>query len=559
MKVKFVPVSSNKLSFKISHHQQDYEINYDELIYFPEIYLNLKSNPTIYVISPDINQYVIKNIIDILKSNEITDGHEKLLDSIVFSYKFCSYSITEQLKQAFINTGYDIHQVLDFYLEKEEEITNSEFFEGLFSKNFEELTNNSNFYKLSNNFLTKIFFKQPQSSFSSILPFFETLFKDPKRFDFALYLLNYLNYDHIKADLEVYLLTKFKEISNDTVLIEYLDKSKNHHEQDQQMAMLNNDIHKFELENEKLRIQINYNLGEFHKNQSLIKEIDDKNEENIILIQIDKATKEFSKTQPKNFESNVFDTVKNNDINSLIYHLHQKIDINQKDEKQNTLLFYATQLSYYRLVKLLVGFGAKVNIKNQEGTTALLEASSNGNFKIVKFLIENGAVIDAQNIFNDTPLGKACRYGHYNIAQLLIEKNAKIEFKNKNDETPLLLAVFHNNLEIVELLIKHRANVDVKDKNNITPIMKAAAYGNRKLLILIFNNSKLKNINDLDNDNYNALHYAVEKGELTTIKYLLKKNINAHQKDKHGNEPLQIAKYLNKLDVIQLLSENGIE
>lgn len=103
-------------------------------------------------------------------------------------------------------------------------------------------------------------------------------------------------------------------------------------------------------------------------------------------------------------------------------------------------------------------------------------ASYFGDFKIVQLLIDYGAEVDAVDNSGKTPLHDVSqgKYGSQEdgvcIAKLLLDRGADVNATTWDSLTPLAL-VFRNESQrpkLAELLIKHAANVDVQRPSTYT-------------------------------------------------------------------------------------------
>ena len=69
-------------------------------------------------------------------------------------------------------------------------------------------------------------------------------------------------------------------------------------------------------------------------------------------------------------------------------------DLNSKDKKGNTALFYAAEVGNFNILNALVialqKYQLSVNVPNNEGTTPLIQACMNGNIACARFLIKEG-------------------------------------------------------------------------------------------------------------------------------------------------------------------------
>ena len=69
----------------------------------------------------------------------------------------------------------------------------------------------------------------------------------------------------------------------------------------------------------------------------------------------------------------------------------KKVDLNKKNDKENTPLIEACERGDYKIAKYLVENGARIDLKNSEERTALMIARGKGYTEIVSLLesIEN--------------------------------------------------------------------------------------------------------------------------------------------------------------------------
>ncbi|KAL7971405.1 hypothetical protein HDV63DRAFT_322680 [Trichoderma sp. SZMC 28014] len=127
-------------------------------------------------------------------------------------------------------------------------------------------------------------------------------------------------------------------------------------------------------------------------------------------------------------------------------------DVDFRDIRGRTPLFYALDNGHEATVRLLFEHGADMETKDNVGRTLLHLATKEGNEAVVRFLLEKGADTEARSIENLTPLHLAVLYENEVIIRLLLEKGADIEGKNHDDWTPLHFAVVSH--KEVMLLIK---------------------------------------------------------------------------------------------------------
>jgi ankyrin repeat protein len=163
------------------------------------------------------------------------------------------------------------------------------------------------------------------------------------------------------------------------------------------------------------------------------------------------------------------------------------IDINIKDDYDNTVLIYASPIyENPEIIQLLIDEGAEINTKNIYGITPLMFACNSGNEEVVKVLLNNGAIINSKDNNGDTALIITCfNFTEYQIAKRFGYEDGKFplidedgEEIKRNDEGDVVFfekkedggtrkitysLKIKNYINIVKLLIKHDADLNIKN------------------------------------------------------------------------------------------------
>ncbi|WP_341812183.1 ankyrin repeat domain-containing protein [Wolbachia endosymbiont (group A) of Conops quadrifasciatus] len=136
----------------------------------------------------------------------------------------------------------------------------------------------------------------------------------------------------------------------------------------------------------------------------------------------------FSKEKREAFNKSFYELLENSFKN-----------INEKDEKGETILHKAARMSTREKVSFLVKKGADINARDNKGFTPLHWAVFARNLENVKVLIRGGAEINAtQYIGGCTPLHSACRIGAgIAIIKELVKAGAAINQLDKYGATPM--------------------------------------------------------------------------------------------------------------------------
>lgn len=120
-------------------------------------------------------------------------------------------------------------------------------------------------------------------------------------------------------------------------------------------------------------------------------------------------------------------------------------DTNAKDNNGKTPLMIATEEGKYKIVKLLISHGARVDERDDEGNTALMKAIGSRETKNAKFLLDQGADPFIKNKKGETALSMAekglNRWGWINRIKVglreIIEKiKSDSRYKNFEKTTP---------------------------------------------------------------------------------------------------------------------------
>jgi len=157
-------------------------------------------------------------------------------------------------------------------------------------------------------------------------------------------------------------------------------------------------------------------------------------------------------------------------------------------------------------------------------------------------------------------LHQAARDGSVSRAQSLLEANPKLaKIVDDDGRLPIHWAVSYNHRPLVELLIQQQAkgfDPDVQDSLGWTPLMMAASRpeGTELAELLI---SRGANVNEKNNNNQTALHFASSKATLPTITLLLAHKASPRIRDTRHQLPIHRAAAVGSVPVIKRLLKAG--
>ncbi|MGF1672268.1 MAG: ankyrin repeat domain-containing protein [Rivularia sp. (in: cyanobacteria)] len=291
--------------------------------------------------------------------------------------------------------------------------------------------------------------------------------------------------------------------------------------------------------------------------------------------------------------------------------IQRRVNVNARDGKGNTPLHYVGKSE--KNTRLLLSRGAKVNVRNQNGDTPLHNVFGEKTAAVIKLLIDRGAKVNARNQEQMTPLHFVPNSEKADITELLIRSGADINARSNQNWTPLHYAA--SNLEIAKKLIEAGADLTIQNRQgavihsqDINPTVLQLlldrgvdvnlrnAQGQTPLHVHRFQPSLIKllldqkakvNLQDVEgktplydvnlevaqllvaaNADLNVqdklgrtpLHQAVLEEqsffgpELVTL--FLSKNARVDLKDKQGKTVLDLARQLNKTQIINLLERH---
>lgn len=108
--------------------------------------------------------------------------------------------------------------------------------------------------------------------------------------------------------------------------------------------------------------------------------------------------------------------------------------------------------------------------------------------------------MELENKDNKTPLIIVAEIGDLSMASLLITLGANVNAQlMRTKRTPLMISLFHNNLHISALLLDKGADTSLKDCNGLT-----------------------------------CMHYAIDSGNLETVRFVVEHGIDINVADNKG-------------------------
>ena len=121
---------------------------------------------------------------------------------------------------------------------------------------------------------------------------------------------------------------------------------------------------------------------------------------------------------------------------------------------------------------------------------------------------------------------------------------------------PLHNAVSAGNLAEVRRLVNSRANVNARNNDHLTPLMIAAYRGHANVIRYLLNKGANARARQNQNHPRTALIYAVEKGNVNSVRALIRHS-NLNVKDGNGRSALTTAANLQMPNLVRMLVRAG--
>ena len=127
-------------------------------------------------------------------------------------------------------------------------------------------------------------------------------------------------------------------------------------------------------------------------------------------------------------------------------------DVDPKDDKGWTPLFYAIQDAQAPAVELLLRHGASARHRDAEGSTPLHYAGSSRESHVIQHFLRQDIALDLTDRQGNTALHHAAGWGRLDNIRLLLEAGADSSLRNRDGETPLDIARDSKKRRAAELL-----------------------------------------------------------------------------------------------------------
>ena len=237
-----------------------------------------------------------------------------------------------------------------------------------------------------------------------------------------------------------------------------------------------------------------------------------------------------------------------------IFHLNFDIF----DEERKPLLHKVVESRAFETLDYLVNScNIDINTKDKYGKTALHIASERSELKTVKHLVESFyADIDEKDAISRTAKDIAVEKDNREIIEYFRGLNENEEIMKRRHIVELYKSIDHGYYDL--FFENYKYDVETRGRNGRTILHYALWKGNLDAVKYLIG-SQHANINAKDNNNKNALHIAVMSGKLDLIKYLVDTyHFYADEKDNYGKTALDYAASFGYVNIVEYLKNKAM-
>lgn len=221
-----------------------------------------------------------------------------------------------------------------------------------------------------------------------------------------------------------------------------------------------------------------------------------------------------------------------------------------------------------QVLQFLLDEGADINAHDSYTfNTALYDAVTDSKVNAVEYLLRRGANIHA--VFGISMA--ACKTGNLKLVELLHAHKVNFgEISNKRHGTSLISAISTGpHLDVVKFLLEKtlaKEQINTKDKRSQSALTvtcsRASSKKNRddylEIATLLIDNGATVS-NELDEDGYSDLYYAVKSGSLRLVQLLLTHGAECSVVDKMGHSAGMIAANFGHDSLVDFLKAWNVE
>ncbi|MFC1634443.1 ankyrin repeat domain-containing protein [Planctomycetota bacterium] len=225
------------------------------------------------------------------------------------------------------------------------------------------------------------------------------------------------------------------------------------------------------------------------------------------------------------------------------------IKLLQDNGAEEKTIHAAVMLGDQAQVKVFLGQGININVKDDKGNTPLFYAIRGGHDELAQFLIDQGADINYTDKNGYGLLHYAIWYKRVAMIKVLASRGADVNLTPENAYSPLHYAIWNQDVNTVKILVDYGAQFNKKDPDGWTAFYNAVWQGSREIVDFLV--SKGADIS--------TFRMTAAMGDVAGVKTFLEQGLAVDTKDEMECTPLSWATCMGQVEVVKLLIAQGAD
>ena len=243
------------------------------------------------------------------------------------------------------------------------------------------------------------------------------------------------------------------------------------------------------------------------------------------------------------------------------YLLEQGACVDVRDDRLNTPLMLASKNYNTESAQCLLRYNANPNLVDSQGLSPLKISALTNNVVLAQALVKQGADVNLVDGSGNTALEEAAMSHSTEVHTYLLNLSRKphqevrrhvclcpkhlhkygklLQEHTPHDQLFQICEKGTDSIRDLERLIIQGMDVNSRDKYGSTPLMISAINSHPNIVLWLLKNGA--NINATDPSGRTALMFAVEKGDLDSVKLLVNSDADAFLRDIQDRDVFQIA------------------
>ena len=255
---------------------------------------------------------------------------------------------------------------------------------------------------------------------------------------------------------------------------------------------------------------------------------------------------------------NWFNAVESGNAERVEALISEGIDLELRDNNDNTGLIVASSLGLYEIVKLLIDNNVDLENVGRHDLTALAIAGTYGHPTVVRLLLDSGAILPVDSRILGTIFGDAILANDKKLVQYFKRNGVPPDIIGRHREPVIMHALSSDRKVILEILLENLSDINLADPiKKKTLLIQAVLNGEKEIAELLINQGA--DVNLVDTDGFSALMIAAKQNRPQLAKLLIDKDaqVDVFEKNYHSSV-LMTAVKSESTEIVQLLLDQKV-